>query len=229
MILIDRLRISLVPGTHPASRAPVPATGVDRLAPVVVALSVGAGILLLILVTPTASGDYGQWLMTSRYYLGQGVPDYRIVTAIPPLVPLLLAGIRLLVPDPLVALHVLNGFLLIGLGLSFYMLGALVLGSRWAGAFSVVMGLFVTDRFLELFAFGGLLQVAAMATMGVSVAAFARAARGPGIASRWWLIGTAAVGAAALTHTGTGLIAVPVGVTSAGLAALAQREVGWRR
>lgn len=228
MILIDRLRTGLAAQRREAWRSPLPSAGLDEHAPLLVALAVGAGLMLLILATPTASGDYGQWLMTSRYYLGQAVPEYRVISALPPFVPLLLAGIRLLVPDPLVALHLLNGLLLTGLGASFYLLGALVIGSRWAGALSVVMGLFVTDRFLELFAFGGLLQVAAMTCMGLSVAAFARAGRGRGIALRWWLAGTAAVGMAALTHAGTGLIAVPVGLVSAALAAFAQRHVGLR-
>jgi hypothetical protein len=229
MILIDRLRTGLAVQRRGPWRSPFPAAGLDEHAPVLIALAVGAGLLLLILATPTASGDYGQWLMTSRYYLGQEVPEYRIISALPPLVPLLLAGIRLFVPDPLVALHLLNGLLLTGLGASFYLLGALGIGSRWAGALSVVWGLFATDRFLELFAFGGLLQVAALACMGISVAAFARAGRGPGIVRRWWLVGTAAVGMAALSHTGTGLLAVAVALAVAGLAAAAQRRVGWWR
>jgi hypothetical protein len=206
----------------------MPSTGLYQHAPLLVALAVGAGLMLLILATPTASGDYGQWLMTSRYYLGQSVPEYRNIAALPPLVPLLLAAIRLFVPDPLVALHLLNGLLLTGLGASFYLLGALALRSRWAGALSVVMGLFVTDRFLELFAFGGLLQIAAITFMGLSVAAFARAARGPGIVRRWWLLGTAAMGLAALSHAGTGLFAVAVTLAVVGLAAVAQRQVGLR-
>jgi hypothetical protein len=229
MILIDRLRTGLAAERRWVWRSLLPSAGLDEHAPLLVALTVGGGLMLLILATPTASGDYGQWLMTSRYYLGQEVPDYRVISSLPPLVPLLLAAIRLVVPDPLVALHLLNGFLLAGLAASFYLLGALVLGSRWAGALSVVMGLFVTDRFLELFAFGGLLQVAAMACTGLSVAAFARAGRGPGIVRRWWLLGTAAVGMAALSHTATGLLAVAVALVVASLAAAAQRQVGWRR
>jgi hypothetical protein len=229
MILIDRLRIGLVAERRGAWRASLPSASLDEHAPVLVALAVGGGLMLLILATPTASGDYGQWLMTSRYYLGQGVPDYRAISSLPPLVPLLLTAIRLVVPDPLVALHLLDALLLAALGASFYLLGALVLGSRWAGALSVVIGLFVTDRFLELFAFGGLLQVAAMACMGLSVAAFARAGRGPGIVRRWWVLGTVAVAMAALSHTATGLLAVAVALVVAGLAAVARRELGWRR
>jgi hypothetical protein len=228
MILIDRVRLGLAGQNRHAWRSWLPSADVDHHAPLIVVVVVGAGLLLLILTTPTTSSDLGQWLMTSRYYLGEEVPAYRTISALPPLVPLLLAAIRSVIPDPFVALHVLNAVLLLGLGASFYVLGTVLLHSRWAGALSVVLALFATDRFLELFAFGGLLQVAAMTGMAFSVAAFARAARGPGIVSRWWWLGTAGVGIAALSHAATGLLAVAVGVVVAALAAIAQRHVGWR-
>ena len=95
-----------------------------------------------------------QWLMTSRFYLGEDVPNYRDVLALPPLVPLALAGVRVLIGDPQIALQIVTLATLAGLAASFYLFGSHVLHSRVAGALSVAFALLVTDRFLELLAFG---------------------------------------------------------------------------
>ena len=201
----------------------------DRLLPLLITGAVLVGLALVMVMTPIAArGDYGQWLMASRYYLGQEVPDYRTITALPPIVPALIAGIQLVVGDPVVALHVANVLLLVGVGVSFAIAGTLLLANRWVGAFSAVIGLLVTDRFLELFAFGGLLQAASMLSMCVSVAAFAVAGRQRRVVQRWWLIGAVAMALAALTHVGTGTIAVPTALAIAGLSAFTLRRVGWR-
>lgn len=200
-----------------------------EILPLLITGAVLAGLTLVTVTTPIAGrGDYGQWLMTSRYYLGENVPDYRVITALPPVVPGLLAAVRVMVPDPVAALHVINTLLLAGVGIGFYLTGTLVLGSRWVGAFSAVIGLLVTDRFLELFAFGGLLQAASMSCMCLSVAAFARAGREDRVVRRWWLLGTVAMALAAFAHVGTGTIAVPTGLAAAALSAIGLRRLGWQ-
>jgi hypothetical protein len=202
-----------------SSRLTAPALG--PLLPVLIAAAVVSGVALAIARTPIGSGDYGQWLMVSRLYLGESVPAYRALSDVPPVVPLLLAGVRAVIPDPIAALHVFALILLVALGLSFSLLGALALGSRWAGAVSVVIGLLVTDRFTDLFAFGGMLQVAAIGFLCLAVGSFARAARAPVTHRRWWWAGAVALAGAAVTHVGTGIIAVPVGMAAGGLAAVA--------
>ncbi len=184
--------------------------------PLVTVLAVIAGLGITLVTTPiTARGDYGQWLMTSRFFLGEDVPAYRNVLALPPLVPLLIAAVRTVVADPQIALQVVTVATLAGLAGSYYVFGRLVLHSRVLGALSVAFALLVTDRFLELLAFGGLLQAAALVAMVLAVAAFARA--GDSGSLRWWLTGGAAVAAAVLSHVGTGVIAAPIGVAMAGL------------
>ncbi|MEX1157068.1 MAG: hypothetical protein WED12_07860, partial [Chloroflexota bacterium] len=39
--------------------------------------SVLLGCAWVLATTEIGSGDYGQWLMTARPYLGESVPDYR--------------------------------------------------------------------------------------------------------------------------------------------------------
>jgi len=191
--------------------------------------SLVAGLVVLVATTPiTGRGDYGQWLMTSRYYLGQTVPDYRSISALPPLVPLMLSGLRLVVHDPVLAIQTFNVLLLAGLIASFYLAGMALFESRVVGLFAVALGMLITDRFLELFAFGGLLQSAAVMFTSLSVAAFARAGRGPGVGRRWWTIGSVGLAMATLSHGGTGLIAVPVGLSLALLSVLRLRHVPWR-
>jgi hypothetical protein len=196
------------------------APALEPILPLLVAAAVVAGVALAIAMTPMGSGDYGQWMMVSRAYLNQPVPDYRALSDVPPIVPIMLAGVRLAIPDPILALHVFAMVLLVGLGASLYLLGTLALESRWAGALAVAIGLLGTDRFTDVFAFGGLLQVAALTFLILAVASFARAARTP-VRIRWWWAGTVALALAAVTHVGTGLIAVPAGLAAACLATLA--------
>lgn len=203
--------------------------GMEPALPLLLAAAAVAGLAIVVLAMPIAGrGDYGQWLMASRHYLGLEVPDYRSVAELPPLVPALLAAVQVLVPDPVVAITIFHGLLLLGVGIGFYLVGTLVHESRWVGVFSIVIGLLVTDRVLELFAFGGLLQAASLFWMLLGVAGFARASRESRVALRWWSLGIASMGLAALTHVGTGAIAVPTGFATGSLAAFSLRRLGWR-
>jgi hypothetical protein len=226
MLLSDRLALGLrLAFVRGATRRRM---GLGTLLPLLIAVATVAGICLVLFVTPVAGrGDYGQWLMTSRYYLGEGVPGYRNIQALPPLVPIVLAGIQFLVRDAEVALQLTTTFALVAVSFGLYLAGSVLGRSRDAGALAVAVGLLVTDRYLELFAFGGLLQAVAVAFMILAVVAFVAAAREPD-ARRWWLLGSVSLGAAALSHVGTGMIAVPVGLSAAALAVLPLRRRGWR-
>ena len=193
---------------------------VERTMPLLVGVSVLCGLIFAVAVTPIGSGDYGQWLMTSRKFLGESVPAYRNLSGVPPVVPMLLAGIQLVVPDPMAALHVLATLLLIGLGVALFAVGAVGLGSRWCGALAVVIGLLVTDRFMDLFAFGGLLQIAALAFGCLAIAAILRAAVDPMGDRRWLLAGAGALALTAITHVGTATVMVPIGLALSALVAL---------
>jgi hypothetical protein len=76
------------PGARPAS--PI----LEPVLPLLVTAGVLAGLVYALAVTPIGSGDYGQWLMTSRPFLGEAVPAYRDLGEVPQVVPLVLAGIR---------------------------------------------------------------------------------------------------------------------------------------
>ena len=102
--------------------------------PIAIVGAVLAGRAFALAVTPIGSGDYGQWLMVSRRFLGESVPAYRSLSEVPPLVPMLLAGIRAVVHDPFVSLHVVATVLLVALGASLATLGTWAIHSRWAGA-----------------------------------------------------------------------------------------------
>jgi hypothetical protein len=188
--------------------------------PLIVVAAVLAGLVFALAVTPIGSGDYGQWLMTSRAFLGESVPAYRAFSDVPPLVPAALSAIRAVVPDPLVALHALATLLLLGLGVSLFLLGTFALASRWGGALTIVIGLLVTDRFTDLFAFGGLLQIAALSFGCLSIAGLLRASRDPLHERGWWAASAGALALTAITHVGTGMIFVPIAGALATLVAV---------
>ena len=186
------------------------------------------GCAMVLVTTDIGSGDYGQWLMTARPYAGLAVPEYRSDGAVPPVVPLLLGVAVSIVGDPIVALRVVSVLILAGLALSLWA-AARIMWSPLAGLVAAVLGLLVTGRFLELFAFGGLLQAAALVWLWAGVAAFVRASREPGTGWRWWILGALSVGLGAMTHMGTALVAVPTGVAVAGLGAVTVTSLGgWR-
>lgn len=199
------------------------ATAANRAAPLL-AIAIGLGVVVGI--TPIGSGDYGQWLMASRYYVGEEVPDYRSIDALPPVIPFSLAVLRFVITEPFVALHAFSILLLIGLVLGVYAVAAGLFVHRGAGMVAVVLAFLITDRFLELFAFGGLLQGGAILFTTLSVAAFVRAGAGPGIQRVWWSLGSVSLVLAALSHVGTGVLAVPVAVSAAALSLVRIRRMG---
>jgi hypothetical protein len=198
------------------------------LVPFAIFASVAVGLSVLLGSLPIdGRGDYGQWLMTSRYYLGQSVPDYRTVSALPPLIPILLAGVRSVVPDAGTALQIFTVLLLLTFAVSLYLVGWVLMSSQLGGLFAVALGLVVSDRFLELFAFGGLFQAGALAFLNFSIAALLRAGQGPNAGRRWWVLGTASLAGVALSHEATGLLAVPIGMSVAGVSLLRLKRLSW--
>ncbi len=182
--------------------------------------SVLFGCAWVLATSEIGSGDYGQWLMTARPYLGESVPDYRAASAVPPVMPLLLSAVVRFMGDPMLGVHLFAVLLLVALGLSGYLAGATFFGTRMAGLLTVVGALLLTDRFLELFAFGGLLQAGAIVFLWLGAAALMRAGQAPRREWGWWSAGGLLFGLAALTHVGTASIAVPTGVVVGLLSAM---------
>ena len=195
----------------------------------IAALGLAGSIAYLVASTQIGFGDYGQWLMLSRFYAGQDIPDYRDALAVPPLVPLMLAAIRLIIADPFVALQILKVVMAVGLVISFFLAGAAVFRERAAGLFSAILALLVSDRVLELFAFGGLPQISALVFMALGVAAFAEGSNRPTAQRRWWVLGSLCLALSVLSHAATGTIAIVSGGAVATLSALQHRELTWRQ
>lgn len=189
-----------------------------------VSLIAAGGIVLIIaaLVASTAigSGDYGQWLMVSRAFGGATTPAYRALSDVPPLMPTMIALIAGWVGNPVLALHLVGFAIVAGLGGAFFAIGRAVDGRTSTGLLAVVLGLLVTDRYLELLAFGGLLQAAAIVFLMLAIAAFTAALRNPASERRWWMAGCVALMATGLTHVPTATIALPVCLATAALTLL---------
>lgn len=189
-----------------------------------VSMVAAGGIILIIaaLVATTAigSGDYGQWLMVSRAFGGATTPSYRALADVPPLVPTMIALIAGWVGNPVLALHLIGFAIVAGLGGAFFAMGRAVDGRTATGLVAVILGLLVTDRYLELLAFGGLLQAAAIVFLMLAIAAFTSALRNPGSERRWWMAGCVALMATCLTHVPTATIALPVCLATAALTLL---------
>ncbi len=188
--------------------------------PLIAAAGVAVIVALLVGWTAIGSGDYGQWLMVSRGFGGLSTPAYRDLSDVPPMVPVAISVLHGWLGDPILALHA-TGFLIVGgMGAALYAAGLAIDGRSVTGLVAVVLGLLVSDQYLGLLAFGGLLQAAAIVFMTLAVAAFIRAFRSPRTQRRWWAVGCAALFLTCVTHVPTATIALPVCVAAAGISVL---------
>jgi hypothetical protein len=172
------------------------------------AVALAAVVAITVLRTPIGSGDYGQWLMVSRHYAGESVPDYRDLAAVPPLVPFLIALTTRFFSDPVLALTVVEALMAVGFVLATYWAGASLFDDRAAGLLGAACSFIVTDAMLQLFAFGGLPQTGALIFLAIAVGALARARRDDPGAQRWWIVGSVALVLTVFSHAGTGALAV---------------------
>jgi hypothetical protein len=146
---------------HAAARAPVRAGRTWRLQDPellvfdLAAMALAAAVAFAVARAPLGSGDYGQWLMVSRFFTGEDIPEYRNAWGVAPLIPMFLAAVRFVTGDPYVALNVVRVTLIVALVLSFYVAAGALFRSRGAGLLAAVFAVIVTDRFMDLVAFGG--------------------------------------------------------------------------
>ena len=187
--------------------------------------AVGVAIVAAVLVGSTAigGGDYGQWLMVSRGFSGLGTPGYRDLSQVPPLVPALIALAHGGVGDPMLALRVVGALIVAAMAGALYLAGWAVSGRSTTALVAVVLGLLVSDQFLQLLSFGALPQATALVFLTLSVACFARAISAQETEDRWWLGGCAALFLACLSHVATAMVALPACAIAAGLGLLRHR------
>jgi hypothetical protein len=192
------------------------------------AVVVAALVAFTVARAAIGTGDYGQWLMVSRYYSGESIPDYRTITAVPPMLPLIVAGLSQIITDPIAVMTTTKIGLVVALFMASYWAGSGIFGDRGAGLLGATATMFVTDRMLEMFAFGGLPQATCLVFLAFAIGSFARGYRADGLAMRYWTIGALAIMLAALSHAGTGSLAILSGSGVAVVAAFANSRLSIR-
>jgi hypothetical protein len=197
-------------------------------APLAAAIGVAVVVAHLVGSTAIGGGDYGQWLMVSRGFSGLATPAYRDLSQVPPLAPALIALLRLLLGDAILALHVLAGVVVGAMGFALYLAGWAVGRRSITGLLAVILGLLVSDQYLDLLAFGALPQALAVVFLTVSIACFARAIVARSSERRWWLGGCAGLFLACLSHVATAAVALPACVIAAGLGLVPRDGEGFR-
>jgi hypothetical protein len=218
-------------GTVAGPRRMPAAAAEDRHWPVftirTAALSLAAGLAVVLLTTPIGSGDYGQWLMTARGYAGLATPSYHPVTDVPPLVPWAIARIHAAVADPVFSLQLTAAAVLGQLALAFYLCGSWLFRRPAAGLLAATLALLGTDQLLDLFTFGGLLQGAALGFLVLGIGALGRASptRRPWL---WSGLGAASLALGAASHLATGAIGLAAGVAVVGADSLRGPGRPWR-
>lgn len=133
-----------------------------------ISLFAGAAIFMYFnnLVLPGA--DQGQWLMLSRYYSGQHIPDYRSSFAVPFGYPIILAFLRLFMEDAM-ALNLSAGMLMFLFGYTTFLLGKELFHNPFIGLVTLVFALIGQSVFLFVFSFGGYPQIQALCWMNLCI------------------------------------------------------------
>jgi hypothetical protein len=186
-------------------------------------------LVALVVARPAiGSGDYGQWLMVSRYYSDLSVPDYRDLSSVPPMLPMLVAFLSQAIADPVLIMSVTKVLLAVGLFLATYWAGTGIFSDKATGLVGATVTFFGMDRMLEIFAFGGLPQAMSLVFIALAMGAIGRASREQGRGLRYWIIAAAAIWFAAMSHAGTGTLAVLAGSAATGLVVLSKAGAGRR-
>lgn len=153
------------------------------------------------------SGDSGQWLAVSRWYLGQDVPADRSVATLPPAVPLLLAAFSIIAgkPGAIVVLAMLSFAAIAGVS---YVLGRRMTGTESGGLLAVVAIVAVQPQLFEMFAVGAYPQILALIGMSVILWALLALAVDP-TDSRSWLHLSGGVALTVFSHTPSATVMLP--------------------
>jgi hypothetical protein len=189
-------------------------------APLIAAIGVAVVMAVLVGSTAIGSGDYGQWLMVSRGFNDLATPAYRDLAQVPPLAPALIALLHGLLGEPTLALRAAGALTVGAMGGALAFAGWAVAGRWTAGLLAAVLGLLVSDQYLDLLAFGALPQALAVVFLTLAIACFVRAITARTTERRWWLGGCAALFLACLSHVATSTIALPACLVAAGLGVL---------
>lgn len=190
---------------------------VDRYWAELIAAAIGGAltVYLLWLFTRFAlppSGDSGQWLAVSRWYLGQDVPADRSIATLPPLVPALLAAFSIVAgkPGAIVVLAALSYAAIAGLA---YLLGRRMSGAPAGGLLAVVAIAAIQPQLFEMFAVGAYPQIIALIGMGLILWALLALVDTPDDDRSWLHLG-AGVAITVFSHTPSATVMLPPLVTS---------------
>lgn len=174
------------------------------------ALAIGATAYLFYVFTrfPLPPGtDTGQWLTISRYYSFDSVPSDRSVMTVPPVVPLLLAGLAT-ISGTTGAPVMLAAALYAGFCAMAFVLGKRLCGDAVGGLFALVTIAVLQSQLFEFFAMGAYPQLAALLGMSLCLYALLALARDASVRSAWLTL----AGGVALTlfsHTPSATVLVP--------------------
>lgn len=118
---------------------------------------------------PLPTTDLGQWLMYSRVFLGQSIPEYRIDHAVSPLIPFMLAVVSVLTSMPVISTVIASAVVYAVLLSSAFLAVKCLFANNLAALLVVLLVGASQYFFLYMLAFGGLPQLTAMACMNYSI------------------------------------------------------------
>lgn len=132
--------------------------------------------------------DIGQWIMYSRYYLGQSIPAYRVPLGVSPLLPFTLALATRVFGDSIQSAILVSSVLFFLLLMSVYLVVRELFHDSTCAVIAVLLVGFSEYLLVYLTAFGGLPQLAAIVSMNVGFVALAKIQRGVQGNASWILL-----------------------------------------
>lgn len=153
------------------------------------------------------SGDSGQWLTISRYYLREAMPAERSATTMPPLVPIALGAFSLVSPTRPFAVVMLAAVSFVALSAVSFLLGKRLTGAASGGLLAVVFIMIAQPQLFEVIAVGAYPQLVAMIGMAVCLLALLMLAGSS--AQRGWTVLQGGVALTLFSHTPSATTLMP--------------------
>jgi hypothetical protein len=112
--------------------------------------------------------DTGQWIMYSRYYIGESVPFYRVPLGVSPIIPLLIGISSFLTGNPLLSVKLIASIIFSFLGLTTYLVVKEIYDdiAGIIALYAVMLGQYL---FVYLISFGGFPQLFSIVTLNIGL------------------------------------------------------------
>jgi hypothetical protein len=140
----------------------------------------------MVSINPFLATDFGQWIMFSRYYLGQTTPNYLDPRSAHPIIPIIIAGVTSVTHNPITGIVLVSSLLFALYLFTVY----IVVSELFSDPLKAIIGVFIIGycQYIVIFMTTGLLpQLGAVIGINIGMWAIIRISKDIN-KNRYWLV-----------------------------------------